>query len=63
MQYCVLFERDVSLHHKMAPQDSRKAASLRKANSVPVSKIAGSKYGHVNAYHADILKVVFSQAI
>jgi hypothetical protein len=63
MQYCVLLERDVSLNHKMALQDSRKSTSLSKANGVSMSKIADSKYGQVNAYHADILKVVFSQPV
>jgi hypothetical protein len=51
------------LPHEKALKYGRKAASLSKANGVPVSKIADSKYGQVNAYHADILRVVFSQPV
>jgi hypothetical protein len=53
----------VSVPHEKALKYGRKAASLSKANGVPVSKIADSKYGQVNAYHADILRVVFSQPV
>jgi hypothetical protein len=63
VKYRILLEHDVSLNHKMALQDSRTSTPLSKANGVPMSKIADSKHGQVNAYHADILKVVFSQPV
>lgn len=53
----------MALPHEKALKYGRKAASLSKANGVLVSKIADAKYGQVNAYHADILKVVFSQRL
>lgn len=52
-----------ALTHEKALKLGRKAASLSKATGVLVSKIADAKYGQVNAYHADILKVVFSQPV
>jgi phage regulator Rha-like protein len=52
-----------AITHEKALKYGRKAASLSKANGVMVSKIADAKYGQVNAYHADILRVVFSQAV
>jgi hypothetical protein len=51
------------LTHEKALKYGRKAANLSKANGVPVSKIADAKYGQVNAYHADVLRVVFSQPV
>jgi hypothetical protein len=63
MKYRVLLECGVRLHHKMDLQDSRKSASLSKANDVSLSKIADSNYCSVNAYYVDVLNVVFSQPV
>jgi phage regulator Rha-like protein len=52
-----------TLTHDKALKLGRKAASLSKANGVPVSKIADAKYGQVNAYHADILRTVFAMPV
>ncbi|MFY7999455.1 MAG: hypothetical protein ACOVSW_12735 [Candidatus Kapaibacteriota bacterium] len=53
----------LALPHEKALKLGRKAASLSKANGILVSKIADMRFGQVNAYHADILRVVFSQPV
>lgn len=42
---------------------SVKAKMLSHANGVKVGKVLHERYGSINAYHEDILKVVFSQPV